>query len=67
LSVDPNLANLLRWKYEFIYIDSRWWDTLPPEVTRATGLDDACVQVAAEVWDNSHVNFRRLLDLRNCD
>jgi hypothetical protein len=25
-----------------------------------------CVETLAEVWDNSHVNFRRMLDLRSC-
>jgi hypothetical protein len=66
LTSDPSLANLLRWQYDYIYIDSRWWDSLDPEVVEAAGLDAACVVVAAEVWDNSHINFRRLLDLRDC-
>jgi hypothetical protein len=66
LTADPSLANLLKWQYDYIYIDSRGWDALSPEIREAAGLDAACVVVAAEVWDNSHVNFRRLLDLRDC-
>jgi DNA-binding transcriptional regulator/RsmH inhibitor MraZ len=66
LTSNPKLQELLYWGYDYIYIDSRGWATLPPEITEAADLDAACVVVAAEVWDNSHVNFRRLLDLRDC-
>lgn len=62
---DPSLATIHRW-FDMAYIDSRWWDDLPPEVQAGSGLDDACVETLAEIWDNSHVNFRRLLDLRAC-
>ncbi|MEX1071047.1 MAG: hypothetical protein WEC37_00325 [Anaerolineales bacterium] len=66
LILAPSLNALLEHGYEFFYIDSRWWDNLSPEVQAAAGLDAACVETFAEVWDNSHVNFRRLLDLRLC-
>jgi hypothetical protein len=62
----PTLDLLVIGNYSFAYIDSRWWDDLTPAVQAAAGLNAACVVTLAEVWDNSHVNFRRLLDLRAC-
>lgn len=62
----PSLEALLGRGFEFFYIDSRWWDNLPPDIQTAAGLDAPCVLTFAEVWDNSHVNYRRLLDLRLC-
>lgn len=61
----PTLENIHRW-FDMAYIDSRWWDDLSPEIQTQSGLDASCVVTLAEVWDNSHVNFRRLLDLRAC-
>lgn len=62
----PTLENLLTNGYDFAYIDSRVWDDLTPEIQAASGLDADCVVTFAEVWDNSRVNFRRMLDLRPC-
>lgn len=61
-----DLEKLSRWYYDYLYIDSRWWEALPPETRESAGLDAACVLTVAEVWDNSHVNYRRLLDLQAC-
>jgi hypothetical protein len=63
----PILDSLVALGYDFVLIDSRWWDDLSPEIQLASGLDAACVVTFAEVWDNSHVNFRRMLDLRACN
>jgi hypothetical protein len=62
----PNVQALRANGYNFLYIDSRWWDNLAPEVQAQSGIDDACVVLFAEAWDNSHVNYRRMLDLRSC-
>jgi hypothetical protein len=62
----PTLQNLLKRHFDMVYIDSRWWDDLPAEMQAQASLDASCVETLAEVWDNSHVNFRRLLDLRGC-
>lgn len=62
----PSLDGLIAEGYDFAYIDSRWWENLAPEIQATAGLDAACIVVTAEVWDNSHVNFRRMLDLRPC-
>ncbi|MCL5429082.1 MAG: hypothetical protein M1347_04665 [Chloroflexi bacterium] len=66
LMATPSLERLLAGGYDFAYIDSRVWDDLAPEIQAASGLDTDCVVTFAEVWDNSHVNFRRMLDLRPC-
>jgi len=66
LMSEPSLEILLANDYDFAYIDSRVWDDLSPEIQSASGLDADCVVTFAEVWDNSHVNFRRMLDLRPC-
>lgn len=66
LERDPSLEKLLLWKYEYLYQDSRWLNTLPAEVLSNLGLEADCVVTVAEVWDNSRVNFRRLLDLTAC-
>jgi hypothetical protein len=66
LMTTPTLELLVSEGYDFAYIDSRWWQNLDPGVQAAAGLDAVCVETLAEVWDNSHVNFRRMLDLRSC-
>jgi hypothetical protein len=66
LNLEPALDLLVAEGYDFAYIDSRWWENLPLDIRASSGLDDACVVTLAEVWDNSHVNFRRMLDLRHC-
>jgi hypothetical protein len=63
----PTLQNLLKWHFDMVYIDSRWWDGLPAKMQAQASLDASCVETLAEVWDNSHVNFRRLMDLRGCN
>jgi hypothetical protein len=66
LIAEPSLELMLKEGYNYAYIDSRWWDDLSPEVQAAAGLDAACIVTLAESWDNSRVNFRRMLDLRSC-
>lgn len=67
LMATPSLEAFLEAGYDFAYIDSRVWDDLAPEIQSTSGLDANCVVTFAEVWDNSHVNFRRMLDLRPCE
>jgi hypothetical protein len=66
LMISPSLEVLLDHDYDFAYIDSRVWDDLSLETQAASGLNAECVVTFAEVWDNSHINFRRMLDLRPC-
>lgn len=60
----PRLQELLKRNYKYVFVDSRWWNNLSPESQAEFEAD--CVEVSAEVWDNSRVNFRRMLDLRGC-
>ncbi|MCW5874705.1 MAG: hypothetical protein KIS88_08700 [Anaerolineales bacterium] len=62
----PTLELLRLYQYDYLYIDSRWWQSLPEEMRLNTGLQNDCVVTLSEVWDNSHVNFRRLLDVSAC-
>lgn len=52
--------------FDYLYIDSRWFNSLPENANRGSGLDSACVETVVEVWDNAHINFRRLLDVSAC-
>lgn len=50
--------------WQYLYVDNRWLLELYPEMESYD--PPACVEILAEVWDNSRVNFRQLLDLRPC-
>ncbi|MCW5855570.1 MAG: hypothetical protein KIT46_05925 [Anaerolineales bacterium] len=62
----PRLADLLQYGYNFYYLDSRGWERLDSALRAASGFEAACVTTFAEVWDNAHINYRRMLDLRAC-
>jgi len=64
LTVAPNLDGLLEREFDYVLVDSRRLDNLSPE-SRAE-LDASCIEIFAEVWDNSGVNFRRIIDLKDC-
>lgn len=59
-----SLDILLEQGYDFVLIHNRWPEDLPESAY--ADLEQACVQIYAEVWDSSHVNFRRIYDLRGC-
>ncbi len=62
----PNLQELISRDYQFYLVDSRSWGKLDPEVQSSSGFDAECIITMAEVWDNAHINYRRMLDLRAC-
>jgi hypothetical protein len=64
LTQSPNLAQFMKHNYEFVIIDSRRFDDLTQE--QRAEFDADCIEVYAEVWDNSRVNFRQVLDIRGC-
>ncbi len=64
LRSNPTLDELIAQEFDYVLIDSRRWDDLSPESQQE--FEPACIEVFAEVWDNSRVNFRRILDLRPC-
>lgn len=67
LETRPTLEMLRLHSFDHIYIDSRWWNSLPAEIRASSDLDAECIETRAEVWDNARVNYRRLLDLSNCN
>jgi len=63
----PDLDTFRLHGFDYVHIDSRWWNSLPADVRASANLDDECVEYIAEVWDNARVNYRHLLDLSNCN
>ncbi len=64
LTLKPNLAEFIKRDFQYIVIDSRRWDDLSPDLQEVYNAD--CIELYAEVWDNSRVNFRRILDIQGC-
>jgi hypothetical protein len=64
LTNTPTLVGLLAEGYDYVLVDSRRWDDLSP--ASQAELEADCIEIFAEVWDNSGLNFRRILDLKNC-
>jgi len=64
LRLNPTLEALIAQEYDYIFIDSRRWDDISPD--SQAELDASCIEIFAEVWDNSGDNFRRILDLKDC-
>ncbi|KAA3646299.1 MAG: hypothetical protein DWQ07_08755 [Chloroflexi bacterium] len=60
----PILSDLHAAGYDFVFVDNRWWVDLPAE--NQAEFQHACVDVYAEVTDNSGINFRRVLDISDC-
>lgn len=60
----PDLEELVERGFEFVLIDSRRFDDLAPEFQAEFSAE--CIELYAEVWDNSGVNFRQVLDIRGC-
>ncbi len=65
LTRTPNLDSLISLDFQYVVIDSRRWDDLSPELQVV--YDAECIELYAEVWDNSRVNFRRILDIQACE
>lgn len=63
----PDLETLRLYRFDYMYVDSRWWNDLPAAARASANLNDECVERIAEVWDNARVNYRHLLDLSNCN
>jgi hypothetical protein len=58
----PDPAALSAAGYRYLYLDNRYWDSLPEQVQNAVS---DCGEVIEEFSDNEG-NFRRLVDLKNC-
>ena len=64
LSRTPDLESFIDHDFQYLVIDSRQWDDLSPDLQAV--YDAECIELYAEVWDNSRVNFRRVLDIQAC-
>ena len=54
--------------FDYIYIDAKYWKRLTSE--QKTALSDGCVEIVTEVegfTEDKTSDFRRLLDIRNCE
>ncbi len=64
LLVSPRLSVLLDHGFEFVFVDSRWWNNLDPVSQRQ--LEDPCISVLAEAREEGGIKFVEILDLRGC-
>lgn len=61
---DPNPAELRVAGFDYVYIDSNYWDQIGPVYQKL--LSAGCVQVVEEVKAKRTPEFRRLLDIKAC-
>jgi hypothetical protein len=62
--VAPRLATLVENDFDFVFVDSRWWNSL--DVVSQQQLHDACVTVFARGEAFAGGPFAEVLDLRGC-
>jgi hypothetical protein len=60
----PKVDQLVAYDFNFLYVDELYWSELPEESRQS--LSDPCVNILAEVWDNSRTHFQIVYDLRDC-
>jgi hypothetical protein len=65
LRADPTVERFLEKGFRYVYIDGSWWKSLS-EAARAS-LSAPCVQVVTEQVDGGRGDFRRLVDLGQCE
>ena len=62
--VTPRLATLVQDRFDFVYADSRWWNSLND--TSRSELQNPCVRVFARGEEPGGGRFAEILDLRAC-
>lgn len=62
--VAPRLSTLVQNKFDFVFINSRWWNVLDPASQQE--LQQPCVTVFARGEAFPGGNFAQVLDLRGC-
>jgi hypothetical protein len=62
--VTPRLATLVQDRFDFVYADSRWWNSLND--TSRSELQNSCVTVFARGEEPGGGRFAEILDLRAC-
>lgn len=63
LVASPEVEQVVRGGYDYVYMDSSWWAELKPEVRQT--YDAQCVKVVDEI-SFKNIDFRRLYDLHAC-
>ncbi len=63
-TISPDLHNIRRAGYNYIYIDQTSWDDM--DASYRLSLQNSCVQVLAEYKAKHGDDFRRLLDINTC-
>lgn len=61
---NPQLQALVQDHFDFVFVDSRWWEGL--SAASQQQLEDPCVRVFARGQDGASRRFVELLDLRGC-
>ena len=61
---EPSVEGLLSQGYGYVYVDEKWWDNIPIE--SKVSLSQSCVLVISEYWSDDKTQFRRLLDISQC-
>lgn len=60
----PDLPTLLQHSFDFVFVDSRWLDTLSPPSQRQ--LENPCIRTFARGQEGDNGRFVEILDLRGC-
>ena len=64
LTKDPQPGDVAAAGFQYIYMDSTWWNQLTPE--QQSSLHQNCVKIVQETGDVTTENFRQLLDVSQC-
>ncbi len=69
LTLNPNPYSLQEYGFSYVYVDSDYWEKLPP--ADQNSFNNACVKLIEEFSqpdqrDLTRIEFRRLLDIRDC-
>ena len=64
LRANPSVEGMLANDFRYVYVDETWWEEIPPE-SRAS-LSEDCVQIVSEHRNPDLGQFRRIIDLANC-
>lgn len=60
----PNLQTLVQHSFDFVFVDSRWWDSLDAASQRE--LENPCIHTFARGQEGATGRFVEILDLRGC-
>ena len=64
LRSEPSLNKVVSAGFEYIYIDTYWWDSMTEE--EQSSYNSSCVELVDDAFDNAENGERWLYDLRAC-